>query len=79
MLLTFSHLQGCDMRNIKRVVLWEMPPSFCALVQRAGRAARDFHTLGEAILVVPQSVITKGTTEMEVEAALEAVQAETEN
>ena len=56
-----------------------MPPSFCALVQRAGRATRDFHTLGEAILVVPQSVITKGTTEMEVEAALEAVQAETEN
>ena len=67
------------MRNVKQVVLWELPPSFCALVQRAGCATCDFHTLGEAILVVPQSVITKGTTEMEVEAALEAVQAETEN
>ena len=67
------------MRNIKRVVLWELPPSFCALVQQAGWAARDFNTLGEAILIVPQSVITKGTTEIEVEAALEAVQTETEN
>lgn len=67
------------MRNIKRVVLWELPSSFCALVQRAGRAARDFTTLGEAILIVPQSVITKRTTEMEVKTALEAVQTETEN
>ena len=32
-------LQGCDMRNIERVVLWGLPPSFCALVQRAGQAA----------------------------------------
>jgi hypothetical protein len=48
-------------------------------VQRAGRAARDFSTLGEAILIVPQSVITKGTSEMEVETALEAVQTETKN
>jgi len=77
--LKLSTLQGCDMRNIKRVVLWELPPSFCALVQRAGRAARDFSTLCEAILIVPQSVITKGTSEMEVEAALEAVQTESEN
>jgi superfamily II DNA helicase RecQ len=67
------------MRNIKHVVLWELPPSFCGLVQRAGRAARDFSTLGEAILIVSQSVITKGTTEMEVEATLEAVQTEAEN
>lgn len=37
------------MRNISRVVLWALPPSFCALVQRAGRAARDFKKLGEAI------------------------------
>ena len=75
-----SHvLQGCDMWNIKWVVLWELPLSFCALVQRAGCAAQDFSTLGEVILIVPQSVITKGTTQMEVEEALEAVQTEAEN
>jgi superfamily II DNA/RNA helicase len=68
--------KGCDMRNIKRVVLWELPPLFCALVQRAGRAARDFSTLGEAILIIPQSVITKGTTEMEVETALGEIELE---
>ena len=67
------------MRNVKQVVLWELPPSFCALVQKAGRTARDFNTLGEAILIVPQSVITKGTTEIKVEAGLEAVQTEAEN
>lgn len=71
------------MRNIKRVVLWEMPPSFCALVQRAGRAARDFTTLGEAILIVPGAVITKGISESEVEEAIDAVlddtQTEAEN
>ncbi|KAG2111943.1 P-loop containing nucleoside triphosphate hydrolase protein [Suillus discolor] len=44
---------GCDMRNIERVILWGMPPSFCALVQRAGRAARDVTKLGEAILIIP--------------------------
>ena len=62
------------MRNIKRVVLWELPPSFCALVQRAGRAGRDLSTLGEAILIVQPSVITKGTNASEVEAAIEEVQ-----
>jgi hypothetical protein len=62
--------QGYDMRNIKRVILWGLPPSFCALVQRAGRAACDFGTLGEAIIIVPLSVISKGVTEMEVESAL---------
>jgi hypothetical protein len=67
------------MCNIKWGVLWELPPSFCALVQRAGRAARDFNTLGEAILIVLQSVITKGTTEIEVKAGLEAVQTEAKN
>lgn len=62
--------KGCDMRNIKRVVLWGMPPSFCALVQRAGRAARDFTVLGEAILIVPASVISKGVSDVEVESTL---------
>ncbi|KAG6807500.1 hypothetical protein H0H92_007260, partial [Tricholoma furcatifolium] len=41
---------GCDMRNISRVILWGMPPSFCALVQRAGRAGRDLSTNAESIL-----------------------------
>lgn len=62
------------MRNIVRVILWELPTSFCALVQRAGRAARDFSTCGEAILIVPASLIVKGATESEVEAAIERVQ-----
>ncbi|PPQ87408.1 hypothetical protein CVT24_001482, partial [Panaeolus cyanescens] len=43
---------GCDMRNIQRVVLWGLPPTFCSLVQRAGRAARDLTQQGEAILIV---------------------------
>ncbi|KAG1760023.1 hypothetical protein EDD22DRAFT_848815 [Suillus occidentalis] len=30
---------GCDMQNIQRVILWGLPPSFCALVQWAGCAA----------------------------------------
>ena len=67
------------MLNIKRVVLWELPPSFCALVQRAGRAARDFGTLGEAILIVSPSVLTKGITDIEVETALAEAETEAEN
>lgn len=55
------------MRNIERVILWGLPPSFCALVQRAGRAARDFTKLGEAILIVQSSIIKNGVTESEVE------------
>ncbi|KIM72970.1 hypothetical protein PILCRDRAFT_15631 [Piloderma croceum F 1598] len=62
---------GCDMRNIARVVLWGLPPSFCALVQRAGCTGRDFQTLGEAILIVPASVIKNGTKEAEVEQAVQ--------
>ncbi|KIM79037.1 hypothetical protein PILCRDRAFT_90341 [Piloderma croceum F 1598] len=53
-----------------RVILWGLPPSFCALVQRAGHAARDFKMLGEAILIVPPTVLSKGITETEVESAL---------
>jgi superfamily II DNA helicase RecQ len=59
------------MRNIARVVLWGLPPSFCALVQRAGRAGRDFGTLGEAILIVPPSVIKNGTKAAEIELAVQ--------
>src|ERR1700691_4347116 len=59
------------MRNITCVVLWGLPPSFCALVQRAGRAGRDFGALGEAILIVPPSVIKNGTKAAEVELAVQ--------
>jgi hypothetical protein len=61
------------MRNIHRVVLWELPPSFCSLVQRAGRAGRDFNTLAEAILIVPASVIKNGTTDSDIESVLQEV------
>lgn len=69
------------MRNIQRVVLWGLPPSFCALVQRAGRAARDMTTFGEAILIVPAKLIKDGLTQEEVAGTLEesAQAAEAEN
>ncbi|KAJ7178870.1 P-loop containing nucleoside triphosphate hydrolase protein [Mycena crocata] len=51
---------GCDMQNIQRVILWKLPPSFCPLAQRSGRAVRDFDALGEAILFVPAKVLTLG-------------------
>ncbi|KAF5335493.1 hypothetical protein D9611_012205 [Ephemerocybe angulata] len=51
---------GCDFRNIKRVILWGLPPSFCALAQRAGRAARDMEMDGEAILYVTAAAVKKG-------------------
>ena len=58
------------MRKISRTILWGLPPSFCALVQRAGRAARDFSKLGEAIVIVPSSMVKNGTTDEEVLACL---------
>ena len=54
------------MRNIERVVLWGLPPSFCALVQRAGRAGRDLNKLGEGILIISPSVLKDGITAHEV-------------
>ncbi|KAJ7054576.1 P-loop containing nucleoside triphosphate hydrolase protein [Mycena amicta] len=66
---------GCDMRNIERVVLWELPPSFCALVQRAGRAARDLTKLGEAILIVSKNLISKGGKVLEADLIAAAVEA----
>src|ERR1700742_3251471 len=69
------------MRNIERVVMWGLPPSFCSLVQRAGRTARDFSKLGEAILIVPSSVIKNGVSEKDIETAIgdAVVDAESEN
>lgn len=81
--VSYSFSKGCDMRNVVRVILWALPPSFCALVQRAGRAARDFQTLGEAILIVSSTVLKKGTTEDDVQAGLNEMivnrQSEAEN
>lgn len=59
---TEAHYQGCDLRNVVRVVLWGLPPTFCAFVQRAGRAGRDLSTLGEAILIVSKSTAKDGIT-----------------
>ncbi|KAI1783590.1 P-loop containing nucleoside triphosphate hydrolase protein [Ganoderma leucocontextum] len=67
---------GCDMRNIERVVLWGVPPSFCALVQRAGRAARDLSKLGEAILIVPAKQLKETLSQDEVASALDSAVAE---
>lgn len=59
------------MRNIFRVVLWKLPPSFCALAQRSGRAVRDLDELGEAILFVPAKVLKDGLAEAEARVARE--------
>ena len=61
------------MRNIARVILWGLPPTFCSLVQRAGRAGRDLTTKGEAILIVPPGVLKDGSTEEDVERVCEMV------
>ncbi|KAJ7346309.1 P-loop containing nucleoside triphosphate hydrolase protein [Mycena albidolilacea] len=62
---------GCDMHNIFRVILWKLPPSFCALAQRSGRAVRDFSQLGEAILFVPAKVLKDGLAAEEARLARE--------
>ena len=60
------------MRNIARVILWGLPPTFCSLVQCAGRAGRDLTTEGEAILIVPPGVLKDGSTEEDVDASVES-------
>ena len=64
-------LQGCNMRNVLRVILWDLPPSFCALIQRAGRAVRDMALFGEAILFVSARIIKSGVTLDDVAASIE--------
>jgi superfamily II DNA helicase RecQ len=54
------------MRNVKHVILWGLPPSFCALAQCSGRAGRDFEKLAKAIVIVSNSIIEKGITEVDV-------------
>ena len=61
------------MHSIYCIVLWGLPPLFCALVKRAGHAAHDFKSYGETTLIVPKSVAKSGTTETEVEKDMEAV------
>ncbi|KAF8526731.1 P-loop containing nucleoside triphosphate hydrolase protein [Gautieria morchelliformis] len=46
---------GMNLQNIFRVVLWKVPPSFAALVQRAGRAGRVLTECGEMVLYVEKS------------------------
>jgi len=60
------------MRNIKRVILWGVPPSFCALVQRCGRAGRDFSVNAEAILIAPANAFTKAATDADIGTAVYA-------
>lgn len=53
------------MRNIDRVILWGLPPTFCTLVQRAGRAVRDMTKDGEAILIVSSATRKKQSKALE--------------
>ncbi|TEB27832.1 P-loop containing nucleoside triphosphate hydrolase protein, partial [Coprinellus micaceus] len=69
---------GCDFRSVLRVVLWGLPPSFCALAQRAGRAVRDMDMDGEATLFVSQNVYSKGVKEIEIGLSLAEVVADAE-
>jgi superfamily II DNA helicase RecQ len=45
------------------VVLWGLPSTFCALVQREGRAGRDLSIPSDAILIVPPSVLKDNISE----------------
>ena len=73
----------CNMCNISCIILWGLPLSFCALVQCAGCAARDFQMLGEAILIVSSNILKRGTTEDDIQAGLSEMivtgQSEAEN
>lgn len=54
-----SLAQGLDLRNVERVVLWKAPKTFCSLIQKFGRCARDFALLGECILYVSEAYYSK--------------------
>ena len=53
------------------MVLWGLPSTFCALVQRAGRAGRDLSKPSEAILIVPASVLKDEVSEELVSSTVE--------
>jgi len=61
------------MCNIQRVILWGLPPSFCALAQRAGRAGRDFAMDAEAILIVSPTMFKEGLSEADIKEGLQRV------
>jgi hypothetical protein len=45
------------------VVLWSLLSTFCALVQREGRAGQDLSKPSEAILIVPASILKDDVSE----------------
>ena len=63
-------IQGCDFCLIEIVILWNLPPSFCTLAQRAGRAAQDMEKDGIAILFISSSTLSKGVQEANVDEAV---------
>jgi len=61
------------MCNIWRVILWGLPPSFCALAQCAGRVGRDFAMDAEAILIVSPTTFKEGLSEADIKEGLQRV------
>jgi Lhr-like helicase len=61
--MTHFTKQGCDLQNIAQVVLWGLPSTFCALVQREGWAGQDLSKPSEAILIVPMSILKDDLSE----------------
>jgi hypothetical protein len=53
------------------VVLWGLPSTFCALVQREGWAGQDLSEPNEAILIVPASVLKDDVSEELVSSTVE--------
>lgn len=41
-------------------MLWGLPPTFCGLVQRVGRAGRNLDKDAEAVIIVPKSILKDG-------------------
>ena len=76
--MTYLKIKGCDLRNIERVILWDLPPTFCSLVQRIGRAARDLSKQGEAILLVRKGVRKAGLSSTEVQSLQTQINGEEE-
>lgn len=48
-----------DLRNVKRVICWKVPKTFCSLIQKYGRCVRDITELGEAIIYISESWMRK--------------------
>ncbi|KAF9047215.1 P-loop containing nucleoside triphosphate hydrolase protein [Rhodocollybia butyracea] len=50
---------GMDFPCIQRVILWHEPLSFLSLIQKIGRAVRQLHEYGEAIIFVTKAAYRK--------------------